>query len=105
MPASIASAWPTPSVMPIPAMVQSLFEQALPIAGERLNCGHFHDTRGLGLANVFAAWQTGITASMPAWPASAAARMRRARAATSRPKTSPTCLPAWACRPARTSTS
>ncbi len=44
-----------------PRMVKSLFEQALPIAGERLNCGHFHDTRGLGLANVFAAWQTGIT--------------------------------------------
>ncbi len=38
-----------------------LFEQALPIAGDRLNCGHFHDTRGLGMANVYAAWQTGIT--------------------------------------------
>ena len=24
------------------------------------SCGHFHDTRGLGLANVFAAWQTGV---------------------------------------------
>ena len=44
-----------------PAMVKSLFEQALPIAGDRLNCGHFHDTRGLGMANVYAAWQTGIT--------------------------------------------
>ena len=44
-----------------PSMVKSLFEQALPIAGDRLNCGHFHDTRGLGMANVFAAWQTGIT--------------------------------------------
>ena len=30
------------------------------IAGERLACGHFHDTRGLGLANVFAAWQVGV---------------------------------------------
>ena len=42
-------------------MVRQLFEQALPIAGQRLNCGHFHDTRGLGMANVYAAWQTGIT--------------------------------------------
>jgi hydroxymethylglutaryl-CoA lyase len=44
-----------------PLMVRRLFEQALPIAGERLNCGHFHDTRGLGMANVYAAWQVGIT--------------------------------------------
>lgn len=44
-----------------PSMVQRLFEQALPIAGNRLNCGHFHDTRGLGMANVFAAWQAGIS--------------------------------------------
>jgi hydroxymethylglutaryl-CoA lyase len=44
-----------------PSMVKSLFEQALPIAGDRLNCGHFHDTRGLGMANVYAAWQAGIT--------------------------------------------
>lgn len=44
-----------------PQMVRQLFEQALPIAGKRLNCGHFHDTRGLGMANVYAAWQTGIT--------------------------------------------
>ncbi|MDB5742678.1 MAG: hydroxymethylglutaryl-CoA lyase [Polaromonas sp.] len=44
-----------------PHMVRRLFEQALPIAGERLNCGHFHDTRGMGMANVYAALQTGIT--------------------------------------------
>jgi len=44
-----------------PAMVRQLFEQALPIAGDRLNCGHFHDTRGLGMANVYAAWEVGIT--------------------------------------------
>jgi hydroxymethylglutaryl-CoA lyase len=44
-----------------PSMVKRLFEQALPIAGDRLNCGHFHDTRGLGMANVYAAWQVGIT--------------------------------------------
>jgi hydroxymethylglutaryl-CoA lyase len=43
-----------------PIKVQSLFEQAFGIAGDRLACAHFHDTRGLGLANVVAAWQTGI---------------------------------------------
>ena len=42
-------------------MVQELFTQALAVAGERLSCGHFHDTRGLGMANLFAAWQLGIT--------------------------------------------
>ena len=44
-----------------PAMVSQLFEQALPLAGARLNCAHFHDTRGLGLANAYAALQCGIT--------------------------------------------
>jgi hydroxymethylglutaryl-CoA lyase len=44
-----------------PAMVASLFERVLRVAGERLNCGHFHDTRGLGLANVVAALQLGVT--------------------------------------------
>jgi hydroxymethylglutaryl-CoA lyase len=43
-----------------PAMVQQLFTRALEVAGDRLTCGHFHDTRGLGMANVFAAWQLGI---------------------------------------------
>jgi hydroxymethylglutaryl-CoA lyase len=43
-----------------PAMVASLFERVLRVAGERLACGHFHDTRGLALANVYAAMQLGI---------------------------------------------
>jgi hydroxymethylglutaryl-CoA lyase len=43
-----------------PLQVGRLFERAFEVAGERLACGHFHDTRGLGLANVFAAWQTGV---------------------------------------------
>ena len=43
-----------------PLQVRTLFEQALKIAGDRLGCGHFHDTRGLGAANVFAAWQAGM---------------------------------------------
>lgn len=44
-----------------PASVSRLFEKALKIAGERLWCGHFHDTRGLALANVHAAVQLGVT--------------------------------------------
>ncbi len=44
-----------------PAMVRQLFELVLPVAGDKLNCGHFHDTRGLGLANCYAALETGIT--------------------------------------------
>ena len=44
-----------------PAMVRSLFEKALPIAGDRLWSAHFHDTRGLGLANVYAALEVGVT--------------------------------------------
>ncbi|MDI1275442.1 hydroxymethylglutaryl-CoA lyase [Polaromonas sp.] len=44
-----------------PAMVQALFALILPVAGDKLNCGHFHDTRGLGLANVYAALQMGVT--------------------------------------------
>jgi len=43
-----------------PSMVLELFARALAVAGDRLTCGHFHDTRGLGMANVFAAWQLGI---------------------------------------------
>ncbi len=44
-----------------PASVHRLFEQARRIAGDRLWSGHFHDTRGLGLANVYAALQAGVT--------------------------------------------
>jgi|APDOM4702015118_1054815.scaffolds.fasta_scaffold23597_2 hydroxymethylglutaryl-CoA lyase len=43
-----------------PLAVKNLFEQAFEVAGDRLATAHFHDTRGLGLANVFAAWQAGI---------------------------------------------
>lgn len=44
-----------------PHSVRDLFEQALKIAGDKFCCGHFHDTRGLALANVYAALQTGVT--------------------------------------------
>lgn len=43
-----------------PGAVRTLFEQARRIAGDRFWCGHFHDTRGLALANVYAALETGV---------------------------------------------
>jgi hydroxymethylglutaryl-CoA lyase len=43
-----------------PAAVRDLFEKARKIAGEGFWCGHFHDTRGLALANVYAALETGV---------------------------------------------
>jgi hydroxymethylglutaryl-CoA lyase len=43
-----------------PLQVKTLFEQAIDVAGDTLSCAHFHDTRGLGAANAFAAWQAGI---------------------------------------------
>lgn len=44
-----------------PRMVGELFGQAFAIAGDRLACGHFHDTRGLGIANAMAALDAGAT--------------------------------------------
>jgi hydroxymethylglutaryl-CoA lyase len=44
-----------------PGMVKRVFELTLPVAQGKLNCAHFHDTRGLALANVFAALELGIT--------------------------------------------
>ena len=43
-----------------PLMVSRLFEQVLKVAGDRFRSAHFHDTRGLGLANCYAALQMGI---------------------------------------------
>ncbi len=44
-----------------PASVERLFGKARALVGERLACAHFHDTRGMGLANAYAAWRTGVT--------------------------------------------
>jgi hydroxymethylglutaryl-CoA lyase len=44
-----------------PRQVGELFSKASEVAGDQLGCGHFHDTRGLGLANVMAALQAGET--------------------------------------------
>ena len=44
-----------------PRQVGELFAKTREVAGDKLGCGHFHDTRGLGLANVMAALQAGET--------------------------------------------
>ncbi len=44
-----------------PGAVSRLFEKALKVAGDRFCCGHFHDTRGLALANIHAALQLGVS--------------------------------------------
>lgn len=44
-----------------PRQVSELFAKAREVAGDQLACGHFHDTRGLGMANVMAALQAGET--------------------------------------------
>jgi hydroxymethylglutaryl-CoA lyase len=44
-----------------PRQVGELFAKAREVAGDQLACGHFHDTRGLGMANVMAALQAGET--------------------------------------------
>ena len=43
-----------------PLQVARVFERGFAAVGDRLACGHFHDTRGLGMANVYAAWQAGV---------------------------------------------
>lgn len=43
-----------------PRSVRDLFQQAVRIAEGRFWCGHFHDTRGLALVNVYAALEAGV---------------------------------------------
>lgn len=44
-----------------PRAVRTVFGAAVEIAGDRLWAGHFHDTRGLALANVYAAMEVGVS--------------------------------------------
>jgi hydroxymethylglutaryl-CoA lyase len=43
-----------------PDAVSRMFEKALRLAGDKFCCGHFHDTRGLALANIAVALQLGV---------------------------------------------
>ncbi|MGH1359391.1 MAG: hydroxymethylglutaryl-CoA lyase [Burkholderiaceae bacterium] len=44
-----------------PRQVKDLIAATREVAGDRLSCAHFHNTRGLGMANVMAALESGIT--------------------------------------------
>jgi hydroxymethylglutaryl-CoA lyase len=44
-----------------PKQVREVFAAARKIAGEKLDAAHFHNTRGLGLANCLAAIEVGVT--------------------------------------------
>ncbi|HEX2530543.1 MAG TPA: hydroxymethylglutaryl-CoA lyase [Burkholderiaceae bacterium] len=44
-----------------PRQAAELFTRAREVAGDKLDAAHFHDTRGLGIANVMAALQAGQT--------------------------------------------
>src|SRR5262245_14014851 len=45
-----------------PAQVKRLFSKVLSVIGAKLEGAHFHDTRGLGLANALAAYEVGVRA-------------------------------------------
>jgi hydroxymethylglutaryl-CoA lyase len=45
-----------------PKQVREMFVEARKIAGAKLDAAHFHNTRGLGLANCLAALEAGVTA-------------------------------------------
>lgn len=45
-----------------PAQVRRLFRRVRAAIGERLEGAHFHDTRGLGIANALAAYEEGVRA-------------------------------------------
>ena len=65
---------------------------------------HLHNTRNTGYANALAALEAGRSCWTPRSAGSAAARTRRGRPATSRPRTWCTCSRARGSRPASTST-
>jgi hydroxymethylglutaryl-CoA lyase len=44
-----------------PGAVRELFGKVRELAGDRFWCGHFHNTRGLALTNVYAALEAGVT--------------------------------------------
>jgi len=43
-----------------PAQVRRMFRRVRSEIGDKLEGAHFHDTRGLGLANALAAWEEGV---------------------------------------------
>jgi hydroxymethylglutaryl-CoA lyase len=45
-----------------PAQVKRVFSRVMKAIGDKLEGAHFHDTRGLGLANALAAYEVGVRA-------------------------------------------
>ena len=43
-----------------PAQVKRMFSKVMKAIGNKLEGAHFHNTRGLGLANALAAWEEGV---------------------------------------------
>ncbi len=72
------------------------FQGALPDTGLTI---HLHNTRGMGLANALAAWQTGVTRFDAAAGGLGGCPYAPVPAATSAPKTWSICSTAWASRP------
>ena len=79
-----------------PAQVRHLFDVVLTHSPAVTFTAHFHDTRAMGLANVLAALDSGVTRFDASLGGSVDAHLRPAPRATSAPKTWSTCSSAWA---------
>ena len=86
-----------------PHSVSRLFEQALKIAGDKFWCGHFHDTRGLALANVYASLELGVARFDASLAGIGGCPHAPGASGNGRARTSRSCSPRWASTPASTS--
>ena len=87
-----------------PAAIERVFRRVIADVAPLPVAAHFHDTRGLGLANVLAAYNAGAARSTPRSAGSAAAPTRRARPATSSWRTPCSSSNRWAATPGSIST-
>jgi len=83
-----------------PAKAQRMIETVAKKIPVGKLAGHFHDTYGQALANILAVMELGVATIDSSVAGLVAARMRRARPATSPAKTCFTCSAAWASKPA-----
>ena len=87
-----------------PAQVRRLVRRVREAVGPALTTLHLHNTRGLGLANVVAGLEEGITTFDASLGGLGGCPFAPARRATSSPRTWPSCCTRWGTRPASTST-
>ena len=88
-----------------PGQVKALFTELYRTVGREVAIGaHFHDTRGLGLANVFAALEAGVREFDACLGGLGGCPYAPAPRAISSPRTSCSCSNPWACAPASIST-